>query len=325
MRSRREFVAALAATALQCAGVRAQPARPVIGFLNSATPKLYTLNVEAFRQGLQEQGFVDGKNVTIEFRWAEGDYERLPALARELVDRRVLAIAATGDVSSARAAPAASSSTPIVGTIGGVPVKFGLVDSYNRPGRNLTGISLISSTMGGKRVELLHEIAPNAVIGLLMNPDNPNAALERRDAEAAAKSLGHATFVVDARNSGDFDAAFEGFVRRRGGALFVGTDPMLLSQRERLVAFAAERRVPAIYFVREYAAAGGLLSYGASIRFMYRQAGVYIGRILRGASPAEMPVMQPTNVEMVINQRTAKMLGIDIPRNLLLRADEIID
>ena len=325
MRSRREFVAALAATALQCAGVRAQPARPVIGFLNSATPKLYTFNVEAFRQGLQEQGFVDGKNVTIEFRWAEGDYERLPALARELVDRRVLAIAATGDVSSARAAQAASSTTPIVFTIGGDPVKFGLVDSYNRPGRNLTGISLISSTMGGKRVELLHEIAPNAVIGLLMNPDNPNAALERRDAEAAAKSLGHATFVVDARNSGDFDAAFEGFVRRRGGALFVGTDPMLLSERERLVAFAAERRVPAIYFVREYAAAGGLLSYGASIRFMYRQAGVYIGRILRGASPAEMPVMQPTNVEMVINQRTAKMLGIDIPRNLLLRADEIID
>jgi putative ABC transport system substrate-binding protein len=325
MRSRREFVAALAATALQCAGVRAQPARPVIGFLNSATPKLYTFNVEAFRQGLQEQGFVDGKNVTIEFRWAEGDYERLPALARELVDRRVLAIAATGDVSSARAAQAASSTTPIVFTIGGDPVKFGLVDSYNRPGRNLTGISLISSTMGGKRVELLHEIAPNAVIGLLMNPDNPNAALERRDAEAAAKSLGHATFVVDARNSGDFDAAFEGFVRRRGGALFVGTDPMLLSQRERLVAFAAERRVPAIYFVREYAAAGGLLSYGASIRFMYRQAGVYIGRILRGASPAELPVEQPTRFQLVINGKIAKFLGLTLPEKLVAIADEVIE
>jgi putative ABC transport system substrate-binding protein len=169
-------------------GAPAQPLRPVIGFLNSATPELYEFNVAAFRQGLQEAGFVEGRNVAIEFRWARGDYDRLPALAKELVGRGVAAIAATGDVSSARAAQAASISTPFVFTIGGDPVKFGLVDSYNRPGRNLTGISLISSTMGGKRVELLHEIAPNAVIGLFMNPDNPNAALERRDAEAAARS-----------------------------------------------------------------------------------------------------------------------------------------
>jgi ABC-type uncharacterized transport system substrate-binding protein len=323
--TRRRFVAVTAAAALECAGVRGQPARPVIGFLNSATPELYEFNVAAFREGLRETGLVDGRDVVIEFRWARGDYDRLQALARELVERRVAAIAATGDVSSARAAQSATSTIPIVFTIGGDPVKFGLVESYNRPGRNVTGISLISSTMGGKRVELLHELAPNAVIGLFMNPDNPNAATERRDAEAAARAFGHATFVVDARNVGDFDAAFDGFVRQRGEALFVGTDPMLLSQRERIVAFAAQRRVPAIYFVREYPVIGGLISYGASIRFMYRQAGVYVGRILRGARPAEIPVMQPTNVELVINQKAAKALGLEIPRSLLLRADEVID
>jgi len=323
--TRRRFVAVAAAAALQGAGARAQGAGPAIGFLNSATPELYEFNVAAFRQGLQEAGFVDGRDVTIEFRWARGDYDRLPVLAKELVGRRVSAIAATGDVASARAAQAATSTIPIVFTIGGDAVKFGLVESYNRPGRNTTGISLVSSTLGGKRLELLHEIAPNAVIGLFMNPDNPNAAVERRDAEAAARSFGHATFVVEARNVRDFDAAFEAFLRQRGTALFVGTDPMLLSQRERLVAFAAERRLPAIYFVREYTAVGGLISYGASIRYMYQQAGIYIGRILRGARPAEMPVVQPTNVEMVINQKTAKALGIEIPRNLLLRADEVID
>jgi putative ABC transport system substrate-binding protein len=321
---RRTLVAFAVALAAITASVQAQP-MPVIGFLNSATSKLYEFNVAAFREGLQEAGFVDGKNVVIEFRWAEGNYERLPALARELVDRHVAAIAATGDVSSARAAQAATSTTPIVFTIGGDPVKFGLVESYNRPGGNLTGVNLISSSMGGKRVELLHELAPRSVIGLLMNPDNPNAASEQRDAEQGARALGHSTVLLNVRNSADFDAAFDRFTAAGAGALFVATDPMLLSQRDRVVAFAARQRVPAVYFVREFAATGGLVSYGGSIRWMYRQAGVYIGRILRGARPSEMPVVQPTSVEMVINQRTARALNIAVPQSLLLRADEIIE
>ena len=301
-----------------------QPAMPVIGFLNSATPELYQFNVAAFRQGLQEVGWFEGKNVLIEYRWAHGNYDRLPALAAELVERRVAAIAATGDVGSARAAQAASAAIPIVFTIGGDPVRFGLVKSYSRPGANVTGISLISSAIGSKRVELLHELAPKAMIALLMNPDNPNAEAEQRDAQEAARILGHQTLVLNVRNKSDFDAVFETFIRARAGALFVATDPMLLSQRDVLVEFAARRRIPAIYFVREFVTAGGLLSYGASIRNMYREAGIYIGRILKGAKPADLPVLQPTLIEFVLNLKTAKALGLSVPQSLLLRADEVI-
>jgi putative ABC transport system substrate-binding protein len=297
----------------------------MVGFLNSATPELYQFNVEAFRRGLQELGYVEGKNLTIEYRWARGDYDRLPALAAELVDRQVSVIAATGDVVSARAAQAATTRVPIVFTIGGDPIKFGLVNSYSRPSGNITGISLISSAIGAKRVELLHEIAPQAKIALLMNPDNPNAAAEQKDALEAARLLGKQTVVLNVRNKRDFDAAFEAFVRERAGALFVATDPMLLSQRDSLVEFAARQRVPAVYFVREFAVAGGLISYGASIREMYRQAGVYAGRILKGAKPADLPVLQPTIVELVINLKTAKALNINLPRTLLLRANELIE
>ena len=301
-----------------------QPAMPVIGFLNSATPELYQFNVAAFRQGLQEVGWFEGKNVLIEYRWAHGNYDRLPALAAELVERRVAAIAATGDVGSARAAQAASAAIPIVFTIGGDPVRFGLVKSYRRPGANVTGISLISSAIGSKRVELLHELAPKVMIALLMNPDNPNAEAEQRDAQEAARILGHQTLVLNVRNKSDFDAVFETFIRARAGALFVATDPMLLSQRDVLVEFAARRRIPAIYFVREFVTAGGLLSYGASIRNMYREAGIYIGRILKGAKPADLPVLQPTLIEFVVNLKTAKALGLSVPQSLLLRADEVI-
>ena len=301
-----------------------QPAMPVIGFLNSATPELYQFNVAAFRQGLQEVGWFEGKNVLIEYRWAHGNYDRLPALAAELVERRVAAIAATGDVGSARAAQAASAAIPIVFTIGGDPVRFGLVKSYSRPGANVTGISLISSAIGSKRVELLHELAPKVMIALLMNPDNPNAEAEQRDAREAARILGHQTLVLNVRNKSDFDAVFETFIRARAGALFVATDPMLLSQRDVLVEFAARRRIPAIYFVREFVTAGGLLSYGASIRNMYREAGIYIGRILKGAKPADLPVLQPTLIEFVVNLKTAKALGLSVPQSLLLRADEVI-
>ena len=301
-----------------------QPAMPVIGFLNSATPELYQFNVAAFRQGLQEVGWFEGKNVLIEYRWAHGNYDRLPALAAELVERRVAAIAATGDVGSARAAQAASAAIPIVFTIGGDPVRFGLVKSYSRPGANVTGISLISSAIGSKRVELLHELVPKVMIALLMNPDNPNAEAEQRDAQEAARLLGHQTLILNVRNKSDFEPAFETFIRARAGALFVATDPMLLSQRDVLVEFAARRRIPAIYFVREFVTAGGLLSYGASIRNMYREAGIYIGRILKGAKPADLPVLQPTLIEFVVNLKTAKTLGLSVPQSLLLRADEVI-
>jgi putative ABC transport system substrate-binding protein len=322
---RRTFIGSVAGGLLAAPLVtRAQPAMPVIGFLNSATPELYQFNVAAFRQGLQEVGWFEGKNVLIEYRWAHGNYDRLPALAAELVERRVAAIAATGDVGSARAAQAASAAIPIVFTIGGDPVRFGLVKSYSRPGANVTGISLISSAIGSKRVELLHELAPKVTIALLMNPDNPNAEAEQRDAQEAARILGHQTLVLNVRNKSDFDAVFETFIRARAGALFVATDPMLLSQRDVLVEFAARRRIPAIYFVREFVTAGGLLSYGASIRNMYREAGIYIGRILKGAKPADLPVLQPTLIEFVVNLKTAKTLGLSVPQSLLLRADEVI-
>jgi putative ABC transport system substrate-binding protein len=320
---RRTFVGSFAASLLAPPLVaRAQqPAMPVIGFLNSATPELYQFNVAAFRQGLQEVGFVEGKNVAIEFRWARDNYDQLPALASELVERRVTVIAATGDVVSAQAA---SSTIPIVFTIGGDPVKFGLVNSYSRPGHNVTGISLISSAIGGKRVELLHELAPKVMIALLMNPDNPNAEAEQRDAQEAARVLGHQSLILKVRNKSEFGAAFETFIRAKAGALFVATDPMLLSQREQLVEFAERRKIPAIYFVREFAIAGGLLSYGASIRNMYREAGIYTGRILKGTKPADLPVLQPTLIEFVINLKTAKALGLSVPQSLLLRADEVI-
>ena len=323
---RRTFIGSVAGGLLAAPLVtRAQqPAMPVIGFLNSATPELYQFNVAAFRQGLQEVGWFEGKNVLIEYRWAHGNYDRLPALAAELVERRVAAIAATGDVGSARAAQAASAAIPIVFTIGGDPIRFGLVKSYSRPGANVTGISLISSAIGSKRVELLHELAPKAMIALLMNPDNPNAEAEQRDAQEAARILGHQTLVLNVRNKSDFDAVFETFIRARAGALFVATDPMLLSQRDVLVEFAARRRIPAIYFVREFVTAGGLLSYGASIRNMYREAGIYISRILKGAKPADLPVLQPTLIEFVVNLKTAKALGLSVPQSLLLRADEVI-
>jgi putative tryptophan/tyrosine transport system substrate-binding protein len=323
---RRTFVTLLGGAAVCTLAARAQqPALPVVGFLNSATPELYEFNVAAFRQGLQELGFVEGKNVAIEFRWARGEYDRLPALAAELVARQVAVIAATGDVVSARAAQAASATTPIVFTIGGDPVRYGLVKSYSRPGGNITGISLISSAIGAKRVEVLHEIVPKATIALLMNPDNPNAEAEQRDAQEAARLLGHPTLVVNVRNRPDFEGAFETIIRERAGALFIATDPMLLSQRDQLVDFAARQKIPAIYFVRTFAVAGGLISYGASITDMYRQAGVYAGRILKGAKPSDLPVLQPTRVELVINLKTARALRIDVPRNLLIRADEVIE
>jgi putative tryptophan/tyrosine transport system substrate-binding protein len=298
---------------------------PVVGFLNPTSPKLYEFNAAAFRQGLQDIGYVEGKNLRIEYRWSEGDYDRLPALAAELVARQVAVIAATGDVASARAAQAATATTPIVFTIGADPVRFGLVASYNRPGGNVTGISAITSSIGAKRVQVLHQLAPRSKIALLMNPDNPSAAAEQRDAQEAADILGQGALVLNVRNKADFDGAFETFIREKADALFVATDPMLLSQRDEIAAFAARQRIPAIHFERQYTVGGGLISYGTSVSGMYRQAGVYCGQILKGAKPAEMPVMQPTKFELVVNLKTAKALDLAVPPTLLAIADEVIE
>jgi putative ABC transport system substrate-binding protein len=297
----------------------------VVGFLNPTSSKLYDFNAAAFRRGLQDAGFVEGENVRIEYRWGDGDYSRLPALAAELVKLKVAVIGATGDVASARAAKAATSTIPIVFTIGADPVKVGLVASYNSPGANVTGISAITSQISTKRIEVLYQLAPRSKVALLMNPDNPSAAMEQHDAEAAATTLGQKSIVLNVASKDDFPVAFDTFVREGADAIFVATDPMLLSQRDEISAFAARQRVPAIHFERQYPLGGGLISYGTSISGMYRQAGVYCGQILKGANPAQMPVMQPTKFELVINLKTAKALGIEVPSTLLATADEVIE
>jgi putative tryptophan/tyrosine transport system substrate-binding protein len=323
---RREFVGLLGAVAVWPLAARAQQATmPVVGFLNPTSSKLYEFNAAAFRRGLQDTGFVEGQNVRIEYRWGEGDYSRLPAHAAELVELKVAVIGATGDVASARAAKAASSTIPIVFTIGADPVKVGLVASYNRPGGNVTGISAITSQIGAKRIEVLHQLAPRTKVALLMNPSNPSAEMEQHDAGAAATILGQKSVVLNVASKDDFAAVFETFIREGADAMFVATDPMLLSQRDAIVAFAAKQRVPTIHFERQYPLGGGLISYGTSISGMYRQAGVYCGQILKGANPAEMPVMQPTKFELVINLKTAKALGIEVSPNLLAIADEVIE
>ena len=322
---RREFITLLGGASAWPVAGRAQATMPVVGFLNPTSSKLYEFNAAAFRKGLQDAGFVDGENVRIEYRWADGDYGRLAALAAELVALKVAVIGATGDVASALAAKASTSTIPIVFTIGADPVKVGLVASYNRPGGNMTGISAITSQIGTKRIEVLHQIAPRSKVALLMNPNNPSAAMEQHDATAAATILGQKSLVLNVTSEDDFPAAFDTFAREGADAMFVATDPMLLSQREAIAAFAVKQRVPVIHFERQFPLVGGLISYGTSISGMYRQAGVYSGQILKGAKPAEMPVMQPTKFELVINLKTAKALGIEVSQNLLAIADEVIE
>ena len=323
---RREFIATLgAAAALPLQARGQQPTMPVVGFLNPTVSRLYEFNAAAFRLGLKETGFVEGQNVRIEYRWGEGDYSRLPSLAAELVGLKVAVIGAPGDVASARAAKAATSTIPIVFTIGADPVKVGLVASYNRPGGNVTGISAITSQIGAKRIEVLYQLGRWSRVALLMNPDNPSAATEQQDAEKAALAVGRSSFPLNVKSKDDFQGAFDAFIREGADALFVATDPMLLSQREAIAEFAGARRIPAIHFERQYVLGGGLISYGTSISGMYRQAGVYCGQILKGANPAEMPVMQPTKFELVINLKTARSLDLEISSTLLAIADEVIE
>jgi putative ABC transport system substrate-binding protein len=324
---RREFITLLGGAAVAWPlAARGQQNAPLVGFLNGASPETYRFNADSFREGLAKAGFVEGNNVRIEERWARGDYQALPKLAAELVAMGVVAIAATGDVASARAAQAASDTVPVVFTIGADPVRFGLVASLNRPGGHVTGASLLSSMLGAKRVELLHELAPKVSrIALLMNPNNPNADAEQADAVAGARKLGLESIVLTARNEREIDAAFQELVRAKADAFFTATDPILLDRREQIVSFAARQAMPAVYFVRQFAVVGGLLSYGPSINWMYRQAGEYVGQILKGANPAEMPVMQPTQFEFVLNLKTAKAVGLSVPQSLLVAADEVIE
>lgn len=299
---------------------------PLVGFLNSASPATYRFNADAFRQGLAQAGFVEGRNVRIEERWANGDYRSLPGLAAELVAKGVVAIAATGDVASAAAAKGASNSVPVVFTIGGDPIQFGLVASMSRPGGNVTGITFAPNQLGAKRVQLVKSLLPKVTrIGLLMNPDNPNVRVEQADSQDGAAKLGLQIVVQNARNAAEIDKAFGEFVRAKVDAVIAATDPVMLDRREQIAALAERHALPAVSFTRPFAVAGGLMSYGPNIGWMYRQAGGYIGQILNGAKPAEMPVMQSTTFELVLNLRTAKRLGIVAPPTFLVYVDDVIE
>jgi ABC-type uncharacterized transport system substrate-binding protein len=301
-----------------------QKAMPVIGYLHYASPGPNAPNVAAFHQGLSEIGYVEGQTVTIEYRWAEGRYDRLPALAIDLVGRKVDVIVAAGPP-SARAAKSATSTIPIV-FASADPVGEGLVAGLARPGGNLTGISALSTELTPKRLELLSELAPQArVIALLVNPDNPTAESIIRDAQGAARAKGVQLQILKAGAESEMDTAFATLVRLQAGALIVGADPFFFSRRDQLVALAARHALPAIYESREFATAGGLISYGSSLAAAYRQTGIYAGKILKGAKPADLPVEQPTTFELVVNLKTAKALGLTIPQSLLARADEVIE
>jgi len=330
---RREFITLLGGVAatLPLAAQAQQPAMlPVIGFLSGYAAESFAPETKpyaaAFRQGLSETGYSDGHNVAIEYRWAENQPSRLPVLAAELVRRKVTVIVATGGTAAALAAKGATATIPIVFTGGSDPVAIGLVASLNRPGGNVTGVTFLASVLAAKRLDLLNELAPRAsLIGLLVNSDNPNTPSETRDMEAATRAIGKQSVLVRASTDRELDAAFGSLVEQRANALVVAADTFFVSRRDQLVALSARYAIPASYPSREFAEAGGLMSYGASFLDAYRLAGVYAGRILKGEKPANLPVVQPTKFELVINLKTAKTLGLTVPDKLLALADEVIE
>jgi len=324
---RREFISLLGgAAAAWPLAARAQQAKVArIGFLHTASPGPLRDQLAEFHRGLNETGYVEGRNIAIEYRWAEGQYERLPMLAGDLVRGRVAVIVAVATI-AAKAAKMATASIPIVFNIGTDPVKDGLVASINRPGGNATGVTSLNVEIGPKLLELLHEVVPTAtVVALLLNPTNSNAETSSKGFQAAARVLGVQLRVLHASTERDFDASFATVVQKGAGVLLIASDPFFLSRRDQLAALATHYAVPTIYQYREFAVAGGLMSYGTSREDTFRQAGIYTGKVLRGTQPADLPVVQPTKFELVINLKTAKALGLEIPPTLLARADEVIE
>jgi putative ABC transport system substrate-binding protein len=326
---RREFISLLggAAAAWPLAARGQQPAMPVVGFLHTqAEGPIAPLVVPAFRAGLGEVGYIEGQNVAIEFRWAEGHYDRLPALAAELVARHVSVIAATGGEPSALAAKVATSTIPIAFVISGDPLKAGLVASFNRPGGNVTGITLLTSAMEAKRLGIVRELVPNAAaIAMLVNPNYPTSEVQVKDVQEAAHELGLAMHIVNAGREDEFDASLAALSQLQVAAVVVANDPFFTAHRDQLVALAARHAIPAIYSQREFPDVGGLLSYGTHIPDLYRQVGLYAGKMLKGEKPADLPVMQPTKFELVINLKAAKALALAVPPTLLAVADEVIE
>lgn len=326
-KSRREFIAVVggAAAAWPTMATAQQPALPTIGYLSSLSESQVSAQTAAFRRGLNETGFVEGRNITIDFRWAEGRFERLPSMAAELVRRPVSLILAQAPP-AALSAKAATASIPIVFIVGFDPVGAGLVANLSKPGGNATGMTLISHVLGQKRLEMIREISAKAtVVAMLVNPISPDTVIEIQSVQAGAKELGLKLVMFNASTPDEIEAAFNAMTERQPDALLVGTDPFFLNQRSQIIARAGRLLIPTVYPFRDYAAAGGLMSYGSNISNAYRQAGIYAGRILKGAVPAELPVMQPTTFEIVINLKTATSLGVEIPASVHARSTEVIE
>ncbi len=325
---RREFITLLGsgAAAAWPLGARAQQAVPVVGFMHILSPENVPQFVPAFREGLKEQGFIEGQNLTVEYRWAHGDYDRLPDLAADLVRRRVAVLAATGGQPSPKVAMAATQTIPIVFTTNGDPVKEGLVASLSRPGGNSTGVTIFGPAAVTKRLQLLRELVPHAgAFAYLMNPDNPNADSELSAAQAAAHSLGIELDIMRASNVGEIKAAFVNMSQKQVGGLVGASDTFLFGQRDQVASLAAQYRIPAIYYLRGFAEVGGLMAYGNKLADIYRLVGIYVGRILKGEKPADLPVLQATKFELVINLKTANALGLTVPPSMQLLADEVIE
>jgi putative ABC transport system substrate-binding protein len=324
---RRDFIALLGSATVvwpRVAGAQ-QATIPVVGFLNGASPSEMAFVVTAFRRGLNSAGYVEGQNVKIEYRWGDGQYERMPELAADLIRRQVTVIAAMG-APAAVPAKAATATIPIVFFMGEDPVQLGLVASFNRPGGNVTGMAYLSSALVAKRLEVLHELVPRAsVVAALVNPKNPNAELSAKDAQEAARILGKQVHILTASTATEIEAVFAMLAQLQVGALFIAPDAFFNSQIDQLVALTVRYAIPASYNIREFTAAGGLMSYGARIADGWREAGIYVGRVLKGEKPSELPVMQPTKFELVINMMAAKALGLAVPLTLQVAADELIE